>query len=166
MRCLLRCLLLVIAISPLAAQSHFILNDFGNLEITGNNKDSLKVAFMDTSFLRTENRYKQQARFTGAATLYLYADTSDTVNSPPDTAGTYTLTARRLDDQLAGEVDTLITFGSAIAWDPGKNATRPRIFDIHTNIGIVGYEFILTRAGATGTATFNFKIQYQRYDRR
>ena len=162
-------LLLIAALlfaSPLAAQSHFILNDFGNLEITGNNKYSLKVAFMDTSLLRTENRYKQQARFTGAATLYLYADTSDTVNSPADTAGTYTLTARRLDDQMIGEVDTLFTFGSGVAWDPGENATRPRIFDIHTNIGIVGYEFILTRAGATGTATFNFKVLYQRYDRR
>jgi len=157
-------ILLTALVFPLTAQSHFIVVE-NTLEITGNNADSLKIAFMDTSFLRTANRYKQSARFTGAATLFLYADTSDTSNSPPDTAGTYTITYRRLDDYLAGEIDTTFTLASAVAWDPGENAARPKIFDIHSTIGIVGYEFIVTRAGATGTATFRLKVMYQQYNK-
>jgi len=147
-----------------AQGSHFILNDFGTLTITGNTADSLKVAFMDTSFLRAANKYKQSARFTGAATLFLYADTSADTVGAVDTAGTYTLSARRLDDQLESEIDTVITLGSAIAWD-AENAARPRIFDIHTDIGIVGYYFYITRAGASGVATFRFSILYQQYNK-
>jgi len=148
----------------LFAQGHFVLNDFGTLTITGNTADSLKVAFMDTSFLRAANKYKQQARFTGAATLFLYADTSADTVGAVDTAGTYTLTARRLDDQLESEIDTVITFGSGISWD-AENAARPRIFDIHTDIGIVGYYFTVTRAAASGVATFRFKVLYQQYNK-
>jgi hypothetical protein len=157
-------LIIVLFFMPVLAQRHLVLVEAGTLTITGNGSDSLKVAFMDTSLLRIENRYKQAAGFTGAATLFLYADTSDTSNSPPDTAGTYTLSLRRLDDQLQSEVAADSVIATGVSWNPA-HADRPKIFDIHSTIGIVGYYFYLTRAGATGTASFRFKVLYQRFNR-